>query len=109
MLLEGDINIAVNGPFWVEVAIPEHPFTAMVISRSNRTHLIKLVSLPYLEEEAEADPLVVLVISPLLRVQRLVHAGVGDVKANPLPEGTWDGVGGVDPAVRVEHFLWDVF
>ena len=32
--LEGDINIAVNGPFWVEVAYPEHPFTAMLISHS---------------------------------------------------------------------------
>ena len=32
--LEYDINIAMNGPFWVEVANPENPFTAMLISRS---------------------------------------------------------------------------
>ena len=31
---ECDINIAVNGSFWVDVANPEHPFTAMLISRS---------------------------------------------------------------------------
>ena len=30
--LEHDINIAINGHFWVEVANPEHPFTAMLIS-----------------------------------------------------------------------------
>ena len=38
--LEHDINIAVNGPFWVEVANQEHPFTAMLISRSRGTCLI---------------------------------------------------------------------
>ena len=38
--LERDINIAINGPFWVEVANPEHPFTAMLISRSRGTCLI---------------------------------------------------------------------
>ena len=27
------------------------------------------------------------------------------VKPNPLPEGTWDRVGGVDPAEGVEHLL----
>ena len=32
--LERDINIDVNGPLWVEVANPEHRFTAMLISRS---------------------------------------------------------------------------
>ena len=29
--LEHGINIAINGPFWVEVANPEYPFTAMLI------------------------------------------------------------------------------
>ena len=38
--LERDINIAVNGLFWVEVANPEHPFTAMLISCSRSTCLI---------------------------------------------------------------------
>ena len=40
--LERDINIAINGPFWVEVANPEHPFTAMLISYSRGTCLIVL-------------------------------------------------------------------
>ena len=37
---EHDTNIAVNGPFRVEVANPENPFTAMLISRSRGTCLI---------------------------------------------------------------------
>jgi hypothetical protein len=64
---------------------------------------------PYLKEEAEADPLVVLVVSPLLRVQGLVDARMCHVKPNPLPEGTWDGVGGVDPAEGVQDLFGDVF
>ena len=39
--LECDINIAVNGPFWVEVANPKYPFAAMLISRSRGTCLIE--------------------------------------------------------------------
>ena len=46
VLLERDILIAINGPFWVEVAHPEHPFTAMLISRSRGTCLICLRNLP---------------------------------------------------------------
>ena len=42
MPLERVINIAVNCPFWVEVANPEHPFTAMLISRSRGTCLIRV-------------------------------------------------------------------
>jgi len=48
------------------------------------------------------------VVSPLQRVLGLVHAGVRHVETNPLPEGTGDGVGGVDPAVRVQHVLGNV-
>ena len=40
MPLECDIDIAINGPFWVEVANPEHPFKAMLIARSRGTCLI---------------------------------------------------------------------
>ena len=29
---ERDINIAINGLFWVAVVNPEHPFTAILIS-----------------------------------------------------------------------------
>ena len=59
----------------------------------------------YLEEETEADPLVVSDVSPLLRVDSLVNARMGHINTNPLPEGAGDGVGGVDPAVRVENVL----
>ena len=38
--LEHDINIAVNDPFWVEVANQEHPFTEMLISGSGGICLI---------------------------------------------------------------------
>ena len=38
--LERDVNIAISGPFWVEAANPEHPFTAMLISHSRGTCLI---------------------------------------------------------------------
>ena len=41
--LECDINIAVNGPSWVEAANPKHPFTAMWISHSRGTCLIEPV------------------------------------------------------------------
>ena len=63
----------------------------------------------YLKEKAETDPLVISDISPLLRVNSFVNAGVSNINTNPLPEGTGDGVGGVDPAVGVQHVLGDVF
>ena len=59
----------------------------------------------YLEEETEADPLVVPDVSPLLGVHGLVNPRVGHVHPDPLPEGAGDGVGGVDPAEGVEDVL----
>ena len=59
----------------------------------------------YLEEETEADPLVVSDVSPLIRIHGLVNARMGHVHSNPLPEGAGDGVGGVDPAESVQHVL----
>ena len=49
--LERDINIGINGPFWVEGANPEHPFTAMLISCSRGTYLngLKVELIPGLE------------------------------------------------------------
>ena len=44
----------------------------------------------YLEEKAEADPLVVLVIPPLQRILGLVHPRVCHIEPDPLPEGTED-------------------
>jgi len=63
----------------------------------------------YLKEEAEADPLVVLVVATLVGVKGLVNSGMRDINADPLPEGTGYRVRRVDPAVRIEHILWDVF
>ena len=59
----------------------------------------------YLEEEAEADPLIVSDVSSLLGVHRLVNTRVGHVHSYSLPEGAGDGVGGVDPAERVQYVL----
>ena len=61
-----------------------------------------------LEEEAEADPLVVTDIASLLGVDGLVDPRVGHVDPDTLPEGAGDGVGGMDPAVRVQYVLWNV-
>ena len=63
----------------------------------------------YLEEETEADPLVVSDVSPLFRVDSLVNPWMGHIDTNPLPECAGYRVGGVDPAVRVQHVLGNVF
>ena len=60
---------------------------------------------PHLEEETEADPLVVFVISSLQGILSLIHPWMGHIEPNPLPEGAGDGVGGVDPAVGVQNVL----
>ena len=68
-------------------------------------NIFNLFSDSYLEEQTEADPLVVLVISSLQRVLSLVHSRVSHVEPNPLPECAGNRVGGVDPAVRVQNVL----
>lgn len=61
---------------------------------------------PYLEEEAEADPLVVRVALLVFRVApRTVYARVRYDHTNLLLECRLDGVRRVDPAVSVEHVL----
>ena len=62
----------------------------------------------YLKEKAETDPLVISDISPLLRVNSFVNAGVSNINTNPLPEGTGDGVGGVDPAKCIQNILENI-
>ena len=77
----------------------------------------------YLEEQAEANPLIVSDISSLLRVHCLVNTGMSNINTfkfiltrpyavrsvtNPLPESAGYGVGGVYPAVGVQHILGDV-
>ena len=63
-----------------------------------------------LEEEREADPLVVGDVSSLvlLVVGAGHHPGVGHVPPNVQGEGPGDGVGGVDPTVEIEHIVWNV-
>ena len=78
------------------------------MSFHNNLHL-QLQPLRYLEEEAEADPLVISDVSSLLRVDCLVNTRVSHVNTNPLPECAGDGVGGVDPAVSVQDVLGNVF
>ena len=41
VLLERDMNIAVNGCSWFKTSTKKGPFTAMLISRSRGTYLIK--------------------------------------------------------------------
>ena len=43
--LERDINFAVNGPFWAEVANQEYPFMVMLISHSRGPCLIPILNL----------------------------------------------------------------
>ena len=52
--------------------------------------------------------MVILDVSPLLRIYGFIDAGVRDIDPYPLPEGTGDGVCGMDPTVCVEHILRDV-
>lgn len=59
-----------------------------------------------LEEEAEADPLVVAVALAVLGLAaRVVHPWVRHQDSHLLTERVLDGVSGVYPAVRVEHVL----
>ena len=60
-----------------------------------------------LEEESEADPLVVLVVL-LLLVDRRSHPGVRDLQPDVRHHPVGDGEGGVYPAVGVHHVLGDV-
>lgn len=63
----------------------------------------------YLEEEAKADPLVVLVVAALLGVYGLVDSRMGHIESYALPEGTRDSVGGVNPTISIEDVLRNVF
>ena len=60
-----------------------------------------------LEEESEADPLVVLVVF-LLLVDWWGHPRVRHLQPNVGEDSVRDGEGGVDPAVGVHHVLGDV-
>ena len=63
----------------------------------------------YLKEQAEAHPLVVPVQLLVLLILGRLHTWVGHVHTDPLPEGTFHRVRGMNPAVSVEHVLWYIF
>ena len=98
--------------FHLEEEAKEDPLVvaniAPLLGVDGQVFLYYTVDKSYLEEEAEADPLVVADIAPLLGVDGFVYAGMSHIDPDPLPEGAGDGVGGVDPAVRVQHVLWNV-
>ncbi len=63
---------------------------------------------PYLEEETEANPLIILDISPLFGINSLIDPRMRHIDPDPLPKGTGNRVSGVDPTVGVQHVLGDV-
>ena len=62
----------------------------------------------YLKEEAKAHPLVILDVFLVSIIPGLIHPWMWHVDPHPLPVGGGEGVGGVDPAVRVQHLFRDV-
>lgn len=71
--------------------------------------LSKLELKSHLKKQTETDPLIVLVMFLFEQVTvGVADAGVGDGDARLLIEVVLDGVGGVNPAVGVEHILGDV-
>jgi len=76
------------------------------VARGGNVQHAAVSSRPYLEEEAEAHPLVVAVSLPVVRLAAgVVHARVRDGDAHLLLERLLDGVRRVYPTVRVEHVL----
>ena len=73
---------------------PFAPYVLLICKFNN-------IKVSYLEEEAEADPLVVLDVLLIPLVPGLVDPGVRHVDPDPLPVRRGQGVGGVDPAVGV--------
>ena len=53
--------------------------------------------------------MVVLDVSPFIGVNSLVDSGMSHINANSLPKGTRNGVGGVNPTIRVEDIFGYVF
>ena len=63
----------------------------------------------YLEEETEADPLVVFNVSSFFWVYGFINARMCNVDTNSFPESTGNCISGVNPAIGVEHILGYVF
>lgn len=81
-------------------------FTEFLLTGKMR---LENVIIAYLEEQTEADPLVVLMIAPFIGIQGLVDTRVGHIEPDPLPEGAWNCVGGMDPAVGIKHLFRNIF
>lgn len=63
---------------------------------------------PYLEEQTEANPLIILNISPLFWINSLINPRMRHIDPNPLPKGTGNRICGMDPAIRVQNVFWNV-
>ena len=86
---------------------------------------IKLFEFCYLEEETEADPLIVPHISSFFWIYCLVNTRMSNINTYvenniwsflvvakitySFPECTWNSVGGVNPTICVENIFWNVF
>ena len=64
---------------------------------------------PHLEEETEADPLIVFMIPPLIWIECFVDPWMCYIKPNAFPERTWYRICRMDPAKCVKYVLWNVF
>ena len=62
----------------------------------------------YLEEETEANPLVVFDMLLIPVIPGLVYTGMRHIHSNPLPVRRRQCVGWMDPTVGVEHIFWNV-
>ena len=62
----------------------------------------------YLEEETEADPLVVFMVSSFVGIYGFIHTGMCYVDTDSFPESTRNCVRGMNPAICVEHIFWYV-
>ena len=62
----------------------------------------------YLKGQTKDDPLIIFDISPFIWINSLVNSRMRNINCDSLPEGTWYGICGMNPAVSVENTFWDV-
>lgn len=81
-----------------------------VYFRNKEKEFMKKCVVLYLDEEGEADPLVVLGELPVLGevVSGMVDPGGGHVRANLPEERPGDCVGGVNPTKRIQYVFGHV-
>ena len=61
--------------------------------------------LTYLEKQEESNPLIVLDMLLILLISGLVYSWMRNIDTNSLPVSRTESVGGMDPAVGVQHLL----